>query len=126
MNPQALAAAPEGAGPKTAGDRKSAFTRMVSPVPREIAQRPVALSKESSVTEEPASSGRETKPPSTAIPPASKPPSPAGAASEVAEERGDEKDEGGIGEAHNRGEGAREGFISSAPTLAVVALGAKA
>ena len=111
---------------KIEGLKLLAFTRIDSPVvSRVAAQRDDAASKERSVTRQPASSGRETKPTSTAACPTENPSTPAAGASEIAEEGEDKDDEGGIGEAVRRGERSREDFFSSTRTDAAAAPGAK-
>jgi hypothetical protein len=112
---------------KIDGLKLFSFTRIDSPlVSRVAAQRDDAASKERSVTRQPASSGRETKPVSTAACPTENPSTPAASAGEIVEEGEGKDDEGCIGEAARRGERSREGFFSSTRADTAAAPGAKA
>ena len=103
------------------------FTRMDSPVvPKVTAHRDAAASKECSVTRLPDSSGRETKPSSTADCPTENTSTPAAGAGEVAKEGEGKDDEGCLSEASRRGERSREDFFSSTRADAAASPGTNA
>ena len=85
---------------------------MDSPVESRVtAQHNEVPSNDRSVTLQPESSGRETKPSSTAACPSEKSPLSAGAAGGVAQEVESRGAEGGTGEISRRGERSLEGFF---------------